>query len=85
MCVASLADQLSVVWSQIGTLGPQLSLATCQSCKEQKAALDLRRMYDFLTRLRDEFEHLRAQLLVHHPYVPLMDALAEVRNEVTHL
>jgi hypothetical protein len=27
------------------------------------AALELRRTYDFLTRLRDEFEPLRAQLL----------------------
>jgi hypothetical protein len=28
-------DQLSDVWCQINTLGPQLSLATCQSCKDQ--------------------------------------------------
>jgi hypothetical protein len=40
-------------------------------------------MYDFLTRLRDEFEPLRAHLLARHPCVSLMDALAEVRNEKT--
>jgi hypothetical protein len=59
-------DQLSAVWCQIDTLGPQLSPATYQSCKDQKATLKLRRMYDFLTRLRDEFEPLRAQLLARH-------------------
>jgi hypothetical protein len=36
-----------------------------------------------LTRLRDEFEPLHAQLLVRDPCVALMDALAEVRNEET--
>jgi hypothetical protein len=78
-------DQLSVIWRQLDTLGPQLSPATCQSCKDQTAALELHRTYDFLTRLRDEFEPHRAQLLAHHPYVSLMDALAEVRNEEVRL
>jgi hypothetical protein len=62
-------DKLSVVWSQLDTLGPQLSPATCQSCRDQTAALELRRTYDFLTRLRDEFEPLHAQLLARRPYV----------------
>jgi hypothetical protein len=31
------------------------------------ATLDLRRTYDFLTRLHDEFEPLRAQLLARCP------------------
>jgi hypothetical protein len=43
------------------------------------------RTYDFLTRLRDEFEHLRVQLLARRPYVSLMDVLAEVRNEEVRL
>jgi hypothetical protein len=34
-----------------------------------------------LTRLRYEFEPLRAQLLARYPYVSLMDALAKVHNE----
>jgi hypothetical protein len=67
------------------TLGPQLSPATCQSCRDQAAALELCRTYDFLTRLHDEFEPLRAQLLARRPYVSLMDALAEVRNEQVRL
>jgi hypothetical protein len=44
-------------------------------------ALELRRIYDILTQLCNEFEPLHAQLLAHHPYVSLMDVLAEVRNE----
>jgi hypothetical protein len=58
-----------------------LSPAICQSCRDQTAVFELHRTYDFLTRLRDEFEPLCAQLLAHRPYVFLMDALAEVRNE----
>jgi hypothetical protein len=83
--VDTFFDQLSAIWCQIDTLGPQLSPTTYQSYKDQKAAFELRHMYDFLTRLRDEFEPLRAQLLAHHPCVSLMDALAEVHNEETHL
>jgi hypothetical protein len=64
------------------TLASQLSLATCQSCRDQTAALELRRTNDFLTRLRDEFEPLRAQLLARRPYVSLMDVLVEVHNEI---
>jgi hypothetical protein len=70
---------------QLDTLGPQLSPATCQSCRDQTAALELRRTYDFLTRLRDEFEPLCAQLLARRPYVSLMDALVVVYNEEVRL
>jgi hypothetical protein len=38
----------------------QLFPATCQSCRDQTAALELCQTYDFLTQLRDEFEPLRA-------------------------
>jgi hypothetical protein len=79
--VEDFFDQLSVVSRQLDTLGPQLSPATCQSCRDQTAALELRRTYDFLTRLHDEFEPLRAQLLARRPYVSLMDALVVVRDE----
>jgi hypothetical protein len=83
--VEDFFNQLSVVWRQFDTLGPQLSPATCQSCRDQTAALELCRTYDFLNRLHDEFEPLRAQLLARRPYVSLMDALAEVRNEQVRL
>jgi hypothetical protein len=83
--VEDFFNQLSVVWCQLNTLGPQLSPATCLSCRDQTAALELRRIYDFLTRLHDEFEPLRAQQLARRPYVSLMDALAEVRSEEVRL
>jgi hypothetical protein len=78
-------DQLSDVWRRLDTLGPQLSPATYQSCRDQTVVLELHRTYGFLTRLRDEFEPLRAQLLAHHRYVSLMDSLVEVCNKETHL
>jgi hypothetical protein len=83
--VEDFFDHLSVVWRQLDTLAPQLSPTTCQSCRDQTTALELRRTYDFLTRLCDEFEPLRVQLLARRPYVSLMDALAEVRNEQVRL
>jgi hypothetical protein len=47
--VEDFFDQLPVVWRQLDTLGPQLSPATCQSCRDQTAALEIRQTYDFLT------------------------------------
>ncbi|XP_062232511.1 uncharacterized protein LOC133929743 [Phragmites australis] len=76
---------MSAVWRQLDSLSPQLSVATCESCRGQKNALLVRRTYDFLTRLRAEFEPLRAQLLARQPCVSLMDALAAIRNEETRL
>jgi hypothetical protein len=55
-----------------------LSPTTYQSCRDQTAALELHRIYNFLTWLRDEFEPLHAQLLAHRSYVSLMDALTEI-------
>jgi hypothetical protein len=83
--VEDFFDQLSIVWLQLDTLGPQLSPATSPSCRDQIAALELHRTNDFLTQLRDEFEPLHAQLLARRPYISLMDALVEVRNEEVHL
>jgi hypothetical protein len=77
--------QLSVVWRQLDTFSPQLSPATCQSCRDQAATLELRRTYNFPTRLCDEFEPLRAQLLARCPYLSLMDALVEIHNEEVRL
>ncbi len=51
--VEDFFDQLFVLWHQLDTLGPQLSSATCQSCRDQATTLELRRTYNFLTRLRD--------------------------------
>jgi hypothetical protein len=67
--VEDFFNQLSVVCRQLDTLGPQLSPAICQSCRDQTAALELRQTYDFLTQLRDEFEPLRAQLEIRQLYL----------------
>jgi hypothetical protein len=83
--VEDFFNQLFFVWRQLDTLGPQLSPTTCQSCRDQTAALELCRTYNFLTRLRDEFEPLHAQLFAHRPYVSLMDALVDLRNEEVRL
>jgi hypothetical protein len=56
--VEDFFNQLSVVLCQLDTIGPQLSPATCQSYRDQMAALELRCTYDFLTQLHDEFEPL---------------------------
>jgi len=71
--------QMYAVWRQLDSIG--LSPSTCDSCKAQKVALETRRTHDFLTRLRDEFEQLRAQLVSRVPCVSLMEALVAVRNE----
>jgi hypothetical protein len=73
------------VWHELDTLGPQLSLATCDSYRKQQSHLELRHTYDFLTRLHAKFEPLHAQLLAHEPCVSLMEALAAVCNEESRL
>ncbi|EEE60658.1 hypothetical protein OsJ_14109 [Oryza sativa Japonica Group] len=59
--------------------GDALYLAMC--CQRQWSHMDLRRIYDFLTRLRSEYESIRAQLLARHPRVTLMEALTEIHSE----
>ena len=72
--------ELSAVWRQLDSLGADVC-RTCQCCVRQQAKLEVRRLYDFLTRLRDEFEQSRAQLLARHPRPSTLEALAEVRSE----
>jgi hypothetical protein len=50
----------SLLFDVILTLLVLRDTSTCQACKGHKDALELRCTYDFLTRLRDEFEPLRA-------------------------
>lgn len=67
-------SQMFLVWCLVNALGPQLSLMTCEFCLGQSTGLQFHCTYDFLTRLCDEFEPLRAQLLARHPPISLMDA-----------
>ncbi len=61
-------------------MGPNIC-RNCQCCQRQRSHIDLCRIYDFLTRLRSEYESIRAQLLARHPRVTLMEALTEIRYE----
>jgi hypothetical protein len=61
-----------------------VSPSTCEFCLRQKSDHEFLRTNDFLTCLCDEFEPLHAQLLARRPFVSLVDALVDVRNE-THL
>ena len=70
--------QLSSIWCQLDSLVPDVC-CTCKCCQRQRSHMDLRRIYDFLTRLRSEYESIRAQLLARHPRVTLMEALPEIR------
>ena len=75
----------SAVWRQIDSLRHPLSPSTCEFCQGRQSDIELQHSYAFLTRLRDEYEPLRAQLLARHPFVSLMEALADVCNEETWL
>ncbi|KAJ1270679.1 hypothetical protein BS78_06G070300 [Paspalum vaginatum] len=81
LSVDELYTQLSAIWRQIDSLRHPLSPSTCEFCHGQQSDIELQRTYAFLTRLRDEYEPLRAQLLARHPFVSLMEALADVCNE----
>ncbi|WVZ52011.1 hypothetical protein U9M48_003107 [Paspalum notatum var. saurae] len=85
LTVDELYTQLSAVWRQIDSLRHPLSPSTCEFCQGHQSDIELQRTYAFLTRLRDEYEPLRAQLLARHPFVSLMEALGDVRNEETRL
>ena len=67
------------MWCQLGYLGADVC-HRCQCCVQQQAKLEVRCLYEFLTRLQPEFEQSRAQLLARHPQLSL-EALAEVRSE----
>ncbi|CAD6254129.1 unnamed protein product [Miscanthus lutarioriparius] len=69
----------------LSAMSPMLSLTTCDSYRKQQSHLELQSHLWLLTRLRAEFEPLRAQLLAREPCVSLMEALATVHNEETSL
>jgi hypothetical protein len=81
-----LSSISSVLFSiRLTLLVPSCLLSLISHARIRRPLLSFVAHMTSLTRLRDEFEPLRAQLLPHHPCVSLMDALAEVRNEETHL
>ncbi|KAK8936211.1 hypothetical protein KSP39_PZI014038 [Platanthera zijinensis] len=62
-----------------------LPCATCTKCAATSQDRDFQRMYEFLLHLRLEFELVRAQLLHQDPPLYLIDTLALMIVEETHL
>ena len=80
------------LWRQIDALTPPYctahaaQLLTCtQSCSSRRRHDETRRVYEFIMRLRPEFEQTRAQLLHAPSAYSLPEAFAYVRTEETRL
>ena len=80
------------LWRQIDALTPPYctihaaQLLICsQSCSRRRRHDETRRMYDFIMRLRPEFEQTRAQLLHASSAYSLPEAFSFVRAEETRL
>ena len=75
--------QSAAIWRQLDSLRTAVC-GTCPCCLTVRADLEFQRVYEFLSRLRKEFEPRRAQLLA-RGRVPLSEVLAELRAEETRL
>ena len=70
--------ELMDIWRQCDEMTPSL----CPTCSQCECAItstrdrDFHRMYEFLMRLRPEFETVRAQLMHRVPPPPLSDTLS---------
>ena len=80
------------LWRQVDALTPPYCaahsaqlLACTQTCSSRRRHDETRRMYDFIMRLRPEFEQTRAQLLHAPSAYTLPEAFAFVRAEETRL
>ena len=77
------STQSAAIWRQLDSL----RIAVCGTspcCLTVRADLEFQRVFEFLSRLRMEFEPRRAQLLA-RGRVPLSEVLAELRAEETRL
>ncbi|XP_071685010.1 uncharacterized protein [Lolium perenne] len=75
--------QSAAIWRQLDSLRTAVC-GTCPCCLTVRADLEFQRVFEFLSRLRTEFEPRRAQLLA-RGRVPLSEVLAELRAEETRL
>jgi hypothetical protein len=75
--------QSSAIWRQLDSLRTA-GCGGCQCCQAVRADLEFHRVYEFLSRLRKEFEPRRAQLFA-RGRVSLLEALSEIRAEETRL
>jgi hypothetical protein len=75
--------QSTAIWCQLDSLRTAVC-GTCPCCRTVRSDLEFQRVYEFLSRLRKEFEPRRAQLLA-HGHVPISEVLSELRVEETRL
>ena len=75
--------QSSAIWRQLDSLRTAVC-GTCPCCQIVRSDLEFQRVYEFLSRLRQEFEPRRAQLLA-RGRVPISAVLSELRAEETRL
>uniref|UniRef100_A0ACD5ZZZ3 Uncharacterized protein n=1 Tax=Avena sativa TaxID=4498 RepID=A0ACD5ZZZ3_AVESA len=75
--------QSAAIWRQLDSLRTAVC-GTCSCCQIVRSDLEFHRIYEFLSRLRQEFEPRRAQLNA-RGRVPLSEVLSELRAEETRL
>jgi hypothetical protein len=75
--------QSAAIWRQLDSLRTAVC-GTCSCCQIVRSDLEFQRIYEFLSRLRKEFEPRRAQLLA-HGHVLLSEVLSGLRAEETRL
>uniref|UniRef100_A0ACD5UZ91 Uncharacterized protein n=1 Tax=Avena sativa TaxID=4498 RepID=A0ACD5UZ91_AVESA len=75
--------QSAAIWRQLDSLCTAVC-GTCSCCHIVRSDLEFHRIYEFLSRLRQEFEPRRAQLNA-RGRVPLSEVLSELRAEETRL
>ena len=71
------------IWRQLDNLRTAVC-GTCACCQTVRSDLEFQRVYEFLSRLRGEFEPRCAQLFA-RGRVPISEVLAELRAEETRL
>jgi hypothetical protein len=75
--------QSAAIWRQLDSLCTAV-FGTCPCCRTVRSDLEFQCVYEFLSRLRKEFEPRRAQLLA-RGRVPISEVLSELRAEETRL
>jgi hypothetical protein len=73
----------AAIWRQLDSLRTAVC-GTCPCCRTVRSDLEFQRVYEFLSRLRKEFEPRHAQLLA-RGRVPISEVLSELRAEETRL
>ena len=75
--------QSAAIWRQLDSLRTVVC-GTCPCCQTVRSDLEFQRVFEFLSRLRGEFEPRRANLLA-RGRVPISEVLLELRAEETRL